>query len=57
MVLANYFSRANRSQQIYKIIYYYLFAGYGGNVIRESVKTKAEWYVTDFNELIQVLNS
>lgn len=32
-----------------------LFAGYGGNVIREVVKTKAKWFVTDFNEIIEVL--
>lgn len=28
------------------------FIGYGGNVIREGVKKKAHWYVTDFQELI-----
>lgn len=28
------------------------FIGYGGNVIREEVKCKAEWFITDFNELI-----
>ncbi|KAK9737282.1 hypothetical protein QE152_g10833 [Popillia japonica] len=27
------------------------FIGYGGNVIRESVKNKAKWYITDFSEL------
>jgi hypothetical protein len=26
--------------------------GYGGNVIREEVKSKAKWFVTDFKELI-----
>ncbi|KRT79466.1 hydrolase [Oryctes borbonicus] len=28
-----------------------IFIGYGGNVIRESVKSKAKWYITDFSEL------
>jgi len=28
------------------------FIGYGGNVIREEVKLKANWFITDFNELI-----
>jgi hypothetical protein len=30
-------------------------AGYGGNVIREEVKSRAKWYVTDFKELINAL--
>lgn len=29
--------------------------GYGGNIVREEVKNKAEWYVTDFQELINAL--
>ncbi|XP_046620932.1 phosphoserine phosphatase isoform X1 [Neodiprion virginianus] len=29
--------------------------GYGGNVIREDVKTHAPWFITDFNELVEVL--
>ncbi|CAH0561408.1 unnamed protein product [Brassicogethes aeneus] len=33
------------------------FIGYGGNVIRQAVKSKAKWYVTDFNEVIDVINS
>lgn len=33
------------------------FIGYGGNVIRESVKEKAAWFVTDFKELIQALDN
>ncbi|XP_019877426.1 phosphoserine phosphatase [Aethina tumida] len=33
------------------------FIGYGGNVIRPTVKAKAKWFVTDFNEIIDVLNS
>lgn len=31
------------------------FAGYGGNVLREEVKNRAAWYVTDFQELIDAL--
>ncbi|XP_044737647.1 phosphoserine phosphatase isoform X2 [Chrysoperla carnea] len=31
------------------------FIGYGGNVIREKVKSNAKWFVTDFQELNQVL--
>jgi len=33
------------------------FIGYGGNVIRPSVKAKAKWFVTDFNEIINVLTN
>lgn len=29
-----------------------IFSGYGGNVVREAVRSKAKWYITDFNELI-----
>ncbi|XP_072383457.1 phosphoserine phosphatase [Diabrotica undecimpunctata] len=32
------------------------FIGYGGNVIRQAVKSKAKWFITDFNEIIDVLN-
>lgn len=32
------------------------FIGYGGNIIRDEVKSKANWFVTDFNELIEVYN-
>ncbi|KOC61469.1 Phosphoserine phosphatase [Habropoda laboriosa] len=32
-----------------------LFIGYGGNVIRESVKLQSSWFITDFNELVSVL--
>jgi len=31
------------------------FIGYGGNVIREEVKRKSKWYITDFQELMDVL--
>ncbi|KDR12562.1 phosphoserine phosphatase [Zootermopsis nevadensis] len=31
------------------------FIGYGGNVIREEVKSKAKWFVTDFKELVDAL--
>lgn len=30
-----------------------LFIGYGGNVTRAAVKERADWFVTDFKELIQ----
>lgn len=29
--------------------------GFGGNVVREEVKKRASWYVTDFQELISFL--
>ncbi|XP_058425495.1 phosphoserine phosphatase isoform X1 [Diceros bicornis minor] len=31
------------------------FIGFGGNVIRQQVKDNAEWYITDFVELLRVL--
>ena len=31
------------------------FIGYGGNVVRQKVKENATWFVTDFQELINVL--
>lgn len=31
------------------------FIGYGGNVIRPVLQSKAKWFVTDFNEVIEVL--
>lgn len=31
------------------------FIGFGGNVIRESVKTNALWFVMNFNDLLEVL--
>uniref|UniRef100_A0A1B6CZJ0 Phosphoserine phosphatase n=1 Tax=Clastoptera arizonana TaxID=38151 RepID=A0A1B6CZJ0_9HEMI len=31
------------------------FIGYGGNVIREEVKNKSQWFVTDFEELVECL--
>ncbi|XP_026739205.1 phosphoserine phosphatase isoform X2 [Trichoplusia ni] len=31
------------------------FIGFGGNVIREEVRKRASWYVTDFQELISTL--
>lgn len=33
------------------------FIGFGGNVVREKVQTKAKWYVTDFEELISTLEN
>lgn len=31
------------------------FIGYGGNVVRQKVKEGSTWFVTDFQELIDVL--
>ncbi|KAK7791061.1 hypothetical protein R5R35_007152 [Gryllus longicercus] len=31
------------------------FIGYGGNVIREEVKSRSKWFITDFQELINAL--
>lgn len=31
------------------------FIGYGGNIIRPEVRAKAKWFVTDFNEISNVL--
>lgn len=33
----------------------FYYTGYGGNVIRESVKQQSLWYITDFNELVNIL--
>jgi phosphoserine phosphatase len=33
-----------------------LFIGYGGVVVREKVQAAADWYVTDFQELVLALN-
>ncbi|XP_073415047.1 phosphoserine phosphatase [Dendrobates tinctorius] len=32
------------------------FIGFGGNVIRQQVKEKAKWYITDFEELLRELD-
>ena len=32
-----------------------MFIGFGGNVVREKVRTQAPWFVTDFKELLQEL--
>ncbi|CAL7933632.1 unnamed protein product [Xylocopa violacea] len=32
-----------------------LFIGYGGNVTRESIKEQSPWFITDFNELVNIL--
>ncbi|XP_034175298.1 phosphoserine phosphatase [Osmia lignaria lignaria] len=34
-----------------------LFIGYGGNVIRESVKSKSSWFITNFDELVNILET
>lgn len=31
------------------------FIGFGGNVVREKVKSQAPWFVTDFKELLREL--
>lgn len=31
------------------------FIGFGGNVVRESVRSKAKWYIYSFEELVQAL--
>lgn len=33
-----------------------IFIGFGGNVVREKVKAGADWFVTDFQELIEAFN-
>ena len=33
------------------------FVGFGGIVIRENVKKGSDWFVTDFDEVIDVLNN
>lgn len=33
------------------------FIGYGGVTIREAVRDGADWFVTDFSPLIEVLNN
>lgn len=39
------------------LLYIFLsFIGFGGNVVRESVKAKAKWFVTSFQEIIDELN-
>jgi len=34
-----------------------MFIGYGGVVVRDSVKASADWYVHDFGQLIEVLDA
>lgn len=34
-----------------------MFIGFGGNVVREKVKLQAPWFVTDFKELLQELQT
>lgn len=44
------------NSEIMRINFYCLiFTGYGGNVIRDEVKNKSQWFVTDFQELIDNL--
>jgi len=33
----------------------FMCAGFGGNVVREEVKSRSEWYVESFQELIDAL--
>ena len=34
-----------------------MFIGFGGNVVREKVKSQAPWFVTDFKELLKELQT
>jgi hypothetical protein len=34
-----------------------LFIGFGGVVVRQSVKEEADWFVTDFKDIVTALNS
>lgn len=34
-----------------------LFIGYGGNVVRDAVKSRTPWFITDFQELINEMNA
>ncbi len=34
-----------------------VFVGYGGNAVRERVKIGADWFITDFHDLIKVINT
>ena len=40
---------------LYNLFLQDMFIGFGGNVIREKVKSQAPWFVTDFKELLQEL--
>jgi phosphoserine phosphatase len=33
-----------------------VFIGFGGVVVREAVKNKADWFITDFNDILSILN-
>lgn len=33
----------------------FLYTGFGGNVVREEVKSRSKWYVESFQELIDAL--
>jgi len=33
-----------------------LFIGFGGITVRENVQQGADWFVTDFQDVVQVLN-
>lgn len=37
------------------MVIFKLISGYGGNVVRESVKMEATWYVEDFASLLNEL--
>lgn len=43
-----------------KLFYYHYYrsifiTGFGGNVIRENVRLRAQWFVTNFDDLIKSL--
>jgi len=33
----------------------FFFVGFGGNIIREHVKQRAQWFVTNFDDLAKCL--
>lgn len=34
-----------------------LFIGYGGIVVRDAVKKGADWFITDFSDVLKILKS
>lgn len=42
-------------QQLYRIKQFIFVSGFGGNVVRENVKSRAQWFVTNFDDLTKCL--
>lgn len=40
---------------IHSLITFLQLTGFGGNVVRESVKSHAPWFISDFKDLIAAL--